>query len=44
LETLAQDGETILLGLEIIKDDYYYNPNDVSHIKKIIEWKIFNQI
>ena len=38
---LAQDGETIL-GIGIIKDDYYYNPNDVFSHQKIIEWKIFN--
>ncbi|WP_316633510.1 AAA family ATPase [uncultured Flavobacterium sp.] len=38
---LAQDGETIL-GIGIIKDNYYYNPDDTFSHQKLMDWKIFN--
>ncbi|MBE8723383.1 AAA family ATPase [Flavobacterium hungaricum] len=38
---LAQDGETIL-GIGIIKDDYYYNTEDIFSHQKIVDWKVFN--
>ncbi|MDO9510110.1 MAG: AAA family ATPase [Candidatus Magasanikbacteria bacterium] len=38
---LAQDGETIL-GIGIVKDDYYYNSNDTFSHQKLVDWKIFN--
>lgn len=38
---LAQDGETIL-GIGIVKDDYYFNANDNFSHQKLIDWKVFN--
>lgn len=38
---LAQDGETIL-GIGIVKDDYYFNPNDNFSHQKLVDWKVFN--
>jgi hypothetical protein len=38
---LAQDGETIL-GVGVVKDDYYYNPNDNFSHQKLVDWKVFN--
>lgn len=38
---LAQEGETIL-GIGIVKDDYYFNPNDNFSHQKLVDWKVFN--
>lgn len=38
---LAQNGETIL-GIGVVKDNYYFNPSDKFSHQKLVDWKIFN--